>query len=97
MVNKENKIEPTSEIEVGSNQRMCEIRFDALVTMYDFGQRIVRGGVLGFSEKPREPQWFKSSFRLTLENIKYSNEYDLGKQLKIMLEQLEQHIKKYEQ
>lgn len=83
-------------IEEESLPSTCEIKFDCLVTMYEMGQRVSKQGFLGMQEKAHPPQWYKSQSRLTLEAIRDGDEAMLGRQLKIMLQQLDSHIAKYE-
>jgi hypothetical protein len=94
----EDKIERVAEDEASSLPRMCEIRFDCLVKMYDM---VVSkpSTLLPFSlrkEIPRKPQWFKSTSTISLEAIKNEDEYLLGRRLKEQFQQLELHIKQYE-
>ena len=85
-------IQPVIDFEA-DKRRVCEIRFDCLVTMHDSG---TRGG---FSHEPKNlpPQWFKSQSTITLEEVKYQSHELLGLRLKQMLFELEQAIEKYEQ
>lgn len=96
MIQEENKIQAVPDFEAGSNQSMCEIRFDCLVTMFERGSRTIKTGIFGFTEKQLPPQWFKSQSKITLEGIRFMDEYTLGKQLKDMLHQLDKHIENYE-
>lgn len=93
-----NKIEvqPIPEIEADT-RTLCEIRFDCLVTMHDSGFRTTEGGILGIGSKNLPPQWFRSRLGITLEEIKYGNEIELGVKLKQMYRELEQTIARYEQ
>lgn len=84
-----NKITPIPEIEA-DKRRLCEIRFDCLVTMHDSGTRET-------ALKALPPQWFKSQSTMTLEEVKYQSHELLGLRLKQMLYELEQAIEKYEQ
>ncbi len=77
-------------------RRVCEIRFDCLVTMHDSGTRSIEGGMLGVT-KDLPPQWFRMNSQITLESIKYMSEVELGAQLKQMYRELEKTIEKYEQ
>lgn len=88
------KITPVSEVEA-DRRRMCEIKFDCLVTMHDYGTRTTDGGMFGVS-KSLPPQWFKANSNFTIEEIKHSSHELLGLRLKTMLFDLEQSIKNYE-
>lgn len=90
------KIEAVPPFEAENLPRLCEIRFDAFITMYEMGVRTIRTGLFGFVEKSLPPQWFKNQSKITLEAIKQCDEYTLGRRLKEMLFQLEEHIRKYE-
>jgi len=94
----ENKISMVSPMEGENSKNMCEIRFDCLVTMYEMAQQkqIEDLNVFFRTEKRHTPQWFKSQSKITLEAIKYSDEYYLGSLLKDMLFQMEDHIRKFE-
>lgn len=72
---------------------MAEIRFDAIVKMYDTGTRQTHGSIFGSPSKQLPPQLFVIEAKFTLEGIRYADEYSLGRQLKEMLHQLETHIK----
>ena len=82
-------ISPISEVEA-DKRRICEIRFDCIVTMHDSGTREV-------STKSLPPQWFRMNSQITLETIKYATEEQLGVQLKQMYHELQATIDKYEQ
>jgi hypothetical protein len=71
-------------------RRICEIRFDCIVTMHDSGAR-------GTEIKNLPPQWFRMNSQITLETIKYATEEQLGAQLKQMYHELQATIDKYEQ
>jgi hypothetical protein len=88
-------IQPISEIEA-DKRRLCEIRFDCLVTMHDSGMRETGGGFL-YESRNLPPQWFRLNSQITLESIKYASEFELGAQLKQMYYELQQTIEKYEQ
>jgi hypothetical protein len=88
-------IEPVPEI-VADTRKLCEIRFDCLVTMHDVGFTRYKG-MLGMEKQSRVPQWFKAQHTISLESIKYMDEYQLGSQIKQMFRELEQTIDKYEQ
>jgi hypothetical protein len=80
------KITPISESE--AKPSLCEIKFEALVTMYEMGMG---------THRQAKPQWFRSECKMTLESIRHSDEYAIGRQIKTMLDQLDFHIKNYEQ
>jgi hypothetical protein len=88
-------IEPIPEI-VADTRKLCEIRFDCLVTMHDVGFTRYKG-MLGMEKQSRVPQWFKAQHTLTLESIKYMDEYHIGSQIKQMFRELEYTINQYEQ
>jgi len=90
----ENKITPVSDVEAQELPRLCEIRFDCLITMFEAGYKDPKGLSL-IPETPQKPQWFKSQNKLSLEAIRYTDEYSLGLRLKQMLRQLDNHIDKY--
>lgn len=77
-------------------RRLCEIRFDCHVTMYDNGTREVGGGFLQES-RSLPPQWFRLNSQITLESIAYLDNATLGAQLKEMYHELQAAIAKYEQ
>jgi hypothetical protein len=98
-MNEEIKIEPISDIEADGNAGMCEIRFDCLVRMFDMGVE-KSNNLLPFKiqrEIPRKPQWFRSSGKILLEQIKYTDEYAIGRMIKEMYRQLELHISHFEE
>jgi hypothetical protein len=88
-------IQPVPEMEA-DKRRLCEIRFDCHVTMHDSGTRTTEGGFLQQS-KSLPPQWFKSISTITLEEVKYANEVELGTRIKQMYYELQATIAKYEQ
>ena len=88
-------IEPVPEM-VADTRKLCEIRFDCLVTMYDVGFARYKG-MWGQEKQSRVPQWFKAQHHITLESIKYMDERELGSQIKQMFKELEQTINQYEQ
>jgi hypothetical protein len=94
-MNNTSSIEPVPEI-VADTRKLCEIRFDCLVTMHDVGFTRYEG-MWGNERESRVPQWFKAQHTLTLESIKYMDEYQIGSQIKQMFRELEQTIDKYEQ
>lgn len=95
-LNMENKIISISEDEAKTNPRMCEIRFDCYVQMFEMAFKTSKARFSFGTERPQTPQWFKSFNKITLDEIKFSSEYELGARLKEMLLQMELHIKKYE-
>ena len=82
-------VSPISEVEA-DKRRICEIRFDCIVTMHDSGTREV-------STKSLPPQWFRINSQITLEEIKYGDEIALGTRLKQMYYELAKTIEQYEQ
>jgi hypothetical protein len=90
----QNNIEPVPEIEADT-RRLCEIRFDCHVTMHDAGVREAKGFLQPSKSLP--PQWFRSLSTITLEDIKYKSEVELGTRLKQMYHELQAAIAKYEQ
>ena len=92
------EIEPVHEEQVPSMGSCCEIRFDALITMFDMAVKVTGKDniLLGTTEKQAPPQWFKSSHRLTLEAIQYGDARELGETIKKMFNQMDHHIKKFE-
>ncbi len=88
-------IQPVIDFEA-DKRRLCEVRFDCLVTMHDSGMRETGGGFL-YESRNLPPQWFRLNSQITLETIKYATEEQLGAQLKQMYRELEQTIEKYEQ
>jgi hypothetical protein len=94
MNNNKSSIEPVPEI-IADTRRLCEIKFDCLVTMHDVGYTKYKG--IWNNEKQSRVQWFKSQSTLTLEDIKYMDEYQIGSQIKQMFRELEQTINQYEQ
>jgi hypothetical protein len=88
-------IEPVPEI-VADTRKLCEIRFDCLVTMHDVGFTRYEG-MLGTEKQSKVPQWFKAQYTISLESIKYMDEYHIGSQIKQMFRELEYTINQYEQ
>jgi len=86
------EITPIPEIEADQT-KMCKIRFDCLVTMYDVGFRKYKG-MLG--QHQQSPQWFRAQQEMTLESIKHTDPYILGMRIKDMFNQLDATIKQYE-
>lgn len=89
------EITQVCEEEVGKSQRMAEIRFDCYVSMFEMMSMKTSTGFLGKQERSLKPQWFKLQGKLTLEVIKSGSEYEIGRLLKQMLAQLENHIKRF--
>jgi hypothetical protein len=87
-------IEPVPEL-VADTRKFCEIRFDCLVTMHDVVFARYKG-MLGNEKQSKVPQWFKAQYALTLESIKYMDEYQIGSQIKQMFRELEHTINKYQ-
>lgn len=73
-----------SEIEQ-AHKRITAIRFDCFVKMFDFAKA-----------KGRPPQSFKMEMYMTLEFIRYGNEFDIGKAIKDAYRKLEKTIDDYE-
>jgi hypothetical protein len=94
-INSEKRITPVSEMEADT-RRVCEIRFDCLVTMHDVAYKKYKG-LWGQEKQSKTPQWFRSNQVLTLEEIKYADPHELGMRMKQMFNQLEETIKQYEQ
>ena len=94
-MNKEIEITPVPEV-VADTRRVCEIRFDCMVTMHDVAYRTYKG-MWGQDEQSKTPQWFKANHVLTLETVKHADPYELGMRIKEMFHQLEKTIEQYEQ
>lgn len=90
----ENIIEPIPEMVVDT-RKLTEIRFDCLVTVHDVGFKKYKG-VWGQQKQSRNPQWFRAQTQLTLEMIKFSDEYTIGRAVKQLFYDLERNIDKYE-
>lgn len=95
MINEESKIEAIPDV-MADKTRVCEIRFDCMVTMHDMGIRKYKDA-LGFEKHSKHPQWFRAQHKLTLETVKYMDEFAIGSAVKQMFRELENTIKKYEQ
>jgi hypothetical protein len=96
-MNNSNKVEIEAIPEViADTRRLCEIRFDCLVTMHDAAFRKYKG-IWGQEKQSKTPQWFRAHHQLTLEAIKYMDEYSIGVAVKQMFRELEQTIEQYEQ
>ena len=90
------EITPVPEI-TADTTRVCEIRFDCLVTMHDVAFKKTKTGPFGLIEKQsKTPQWFKANHKITLEGVKHADPYELGMRIKQMFHQLEDTINKYE-
>ena len=89
----ENSIEPVSET-MADTTRVCEIRFDCVVTMHDVGYRT--RGLSNIDEQSKTPQWFRAQYKMSLENIKYLDPYSIGMNIKKMYSELEKNINQYE-
>lgn len=88
------EITPVPEI-VADTTRVCEIRFDCLVTMHDVGfKKYV--DFWGQEKQSKTPQWFRANYKITLECVKNAHPYELGMRIKQMFYQMEDTIKKYE-
>lgn len=79
---------PSEEAE--ASKRLTEIRFEALVRMFDFADRKIK------SQKPPPPQWFKIEQRLTLEFVRHASAKEIGEHIKRMYCELEDRIIQYE-
>lgn len=88
------EITPVSEMEADTT-RVCEIRFDCLVTMHDVGYKKYEG-MWGQEKYSKSPQWFRANHKITLEGVKHADPYELGMRIKQMFHQLEDTINKYE-
>ena len=93
-MNNEIEIKPVSEMEADT-RRLCEIRFDCMVTMHDVAYRTYKG-MWGKEKQSKTPQWFKVNHVLTLEMVKHADPYELGMRIKEMFHQLEKTIEQYE-
>lgn len=77
--------------------RLCEIRFDCLVTMHDCGFSKIKDSTFFRGEvRSKTPQWFRANHNITLEYVKHADPYLLGMNIKEMFHRLEDTIKKYE-
>jgi hypothetical protein len=86
------KIEIVPDFEAERFPKMAHIRFDCVITMFDQEKVKTDGTFFGRREKPRKPNWLKSESKMTLEFVKLSSEYEIGRQIKEQFEQLERHI-----
>jgi hypothetical protein len=57
-MNNTSSIEPVPEM-IADTRKLCEIRFDCLVTMHDVGFTRYEG-MLGTEKQSKVPQWFKA-------------------------------------
>lgn len=91
------EITPVSEFEADT-RRVCEIRFDCMVTMHDVGFKKIKTYPFGFEmeKSSNTPQWFRANHVITLEGVKHDDPYELGMRIKQMFHQLEYTINKYE-
>lgn len=91
------EVKPTCDnlFKENAKKLLTEIRFNCVVTMYDYGCRQTGGG---FLQQPKSlpPQWFVLSETFTLDFIRTSDEYQLGRAMKLAYEKLVSHIKQYE-
>ena len=88
------EITPVPEI-VADTTRVCEIRFDCMVTMHDVAYKKYEG-MWGQETESKTPQWFRANHKITLEGVKHADPYELGMRIKQMFHQMEDAIKKYE-
>ena len=88
------EIKPVPEV-VANTRRLCEIKFDCLVTMHDVAYKKYKG-VWGQEKQSKIPQWFKANQTITLEGVKDADPYELGMRIKQMFHQMEDIINKYE-
>lgn len=88
------EITKVSELEANTT-RVCEIKFECMVTMHDVGHKKYKGA-WGQEKQSKTPQWFKANQKITLEGVKHADPYELGMRIKQMFHQMEDTIKKYE-
>ena len=93
-MNNEIEITPIPEI-MADKRRICEIRFDCLVTMHDVAYRKYKG-MWGQEKYSNVPQWFKANHTITLDTIKNADPYMLGMRIKEMFHMMEKTIEQYE-
>ena len=91
------EITPVHEFEADT-RRVCEIRFDCMVTMHDVGFKKIKTYPFGFEmvKHSKTPQWFRAKHVITLESVKHADPYELGMRIKDMFHQMEDTINKYE-
>jgi hypothetical protein len=77
-------------------KQMCEIRFDAIVKMFDYGSRETKGIIFGLGGKSLPPQLFKIEDKMTIDFIRNSDEYQIGRRIKQLAEILFKHIEDWE-
>ena len=95
-MNNEINIEPVPE-HLAIKGKLCEIRFDCLVTMHDCGfSRLENSTFFPGEVRSKTPQWFRANQNITLEFVKHTDPYVLGMVIKEMFHRLEDTIKKYE-
>jgi hypothetical protein len=80
---------------VADTRRVCEMRFECLVTMHEVTYKKYKG-LLWQEKQSKTPQWFKANHALTLEEIKYADPYQLGMRIKEMYSRLAESIENYE-
>lgn len=88
------EITPVPEI-IADTTRVCEIRFDCMVSMHDVGYRRIKD-VWGQEKQSKTPQWFRANHKITLEGVKHADPYELGMRIKQMFYELEKTIERYE-
>jgi hypothetical protein len=88
------EIKPVPEMEADT-RRLCEIRFDCMVTMHDAAFKKYKG-MWGQENQSKKPQWFKANQTITLEEVKHADPYELGMRIKEMFHRMEDIINKYE-
>jgi hypothetical protein len=93
-MNNEIEIKPVSEMEADT-RRLCEIRFDCMVTMHDAAFKKYKG-MWGQENQSKKPQWFRANHTITLDAVKYGDPYELGMRIKEMFHRMEDTIDKYE-
>jgi hypothetical protein len=95
-MNNEISIERVPE-HLANRGKLCEIRFDCLVTMHDYGFSTLKNSTFFKGDvKSNSPQWFRANHNITLECVKHADPYVLGMRIKEMFHRLEDTIKKYE-
>lgn len=91
-----NNLEITKVSELEANtKRVCEIKFDCLITMHDVAYKKHKG-VWGQEKQSKTPQWFKANQTITLEGVKDMDAHELGMRIKEMFHRMEDTINKYE-
>lgn len=79
-----------------AQSRLAEIRFECLIKMFDFGVIEKERGLRLVEKKPMPPQWFKLQQKMSLEFIKFGDEYSIGRAIKEAFMKLEHTINEYE-